>query len=133
MPSGCDPGAREGALKLREGARMLAQGFDAERLLHGEAVPYTSADGLVLLQPSDDPDALTAALGVAAGTEDIPVATLAEEWLPQNPLLAQIPMTVRLQLLADRFAGLRRQDPDVAIVGGWAEPRLWRIGAPTVA
>ncbi|HEV2635749.1 MAG TPA: hypothetical protein VGX23_11420 [Actinocrinis sp.] len=39
-------------------------------------------------------------------------------------------MTVRLQLLASRFAALRRQDPDVAIVGAWAEPDLWRIGGP---
>lgn len=122
--------AREGALKIREGARMLAQGFDAERLLHGEAVPYTGADGLVLLQPAADPDALTAALGAAAVAEGIPVATLSEDWVPPCPLLAQIPMTVRLQLLASRFAALRRQDPDVAIVGAWAEPDLWRVGGP---
>src|SRR3712207_7174955 len=31
--------AREGALKLREAARRLAEGFDAEYLLHGSAVP----------------------------------------------------------------------------------------------
>lgn len=122
--------AREGALKIREGARMLAQGFDAERLLHGEAVPYSGADGLVLLQPAADPDGLTAALGVAAAAEGIPVATLAEDWVPPSPLLAQIPMTVRLQLLAARFAELRRQDPDIAITGAWAEPELWRIGGP---
>jgi glutamine---fructose-6-phosphate transaminase (isomerizing) len=121
--------AREGALKLREGARTLAEGFDAERLLHGEAVPYTAADGLILLQPSADPDGMTAALGVAAQAEGIPVSTLEESWTPSSTLLAQIPMTVRLQLLAARFAGLRRQDPDTAIVGGWAQPHLWQIGA----
>jgi glucosamine--fructose-6-phosphate aminotransferase (isomerizing) len=47
------------------------------------------------------------------------------------PLLAQIPMTVRLQLLAENFARLRHQDPDVAIVGAWDEPALWRMGSPT--
>ncbi|MDX6389995.1 MAG: hypothetical protein QOJ73_1058, partial [Streptosporangiaceae bacterium] len=47
-----------------------------------------------------------------------------------GPVLAQIPMTVRLQLLAERFAGLRRQDPDTAIVGAWADPALWRLGMP---
>ncbi len=31
--------AREGALKLREGARVLAEGHDIEYLLHGSAVP----------------------------------------------------------------------------------------------
>ena len=34
--------AREGALKIREGARMLAEGFDTDRLLHGGAVPLTA-------------------------------------------------------------------------------------------
>ena len=31
--------AREGALKVREGARVLAEGYDAEFFLHGTAVP----------------------------------------------------------------------------------------------
>jgi glucosamine--fructose-6-phosphate aminotransferase (isomerizing) len=39
-------------------------------------------------------------------------------------------MTVRLQSLAERFARLRGQDPDSAIVGAWDEPALWRMGAP---
>lgn len=121
--------AREGALKIREGARVLAEGFEAERLLHGEAVPLTAADGLVLLQPAADPDGLTTALGAAAQAEGIPVATLEEDWVPQSPLLAQIPMTVRLQLLAARFADLGDQNPDVVITGAWADPQLWRIGA----
>jgi hypothetical protein len=38
-------------------------------------------------------------------------------------LLAQIPMTLRLRLLAERFARLRRQNPDAAIVGAWDEAR----------
>jgi glutamine---fructose-6-phosphate transaminase (isomerizing) len=132
--AGCGPWAitaREGALKIREAARILAEGFDPERLLHGAAVPYTAADGLVLLEPGADPDGLTGALGTAARAEGIPVCALEAaggEGLP--PLLAQIPMTVRLQLLAERFARLRRQDPDVAIVGAWDQPALWRMGAP---
>ena len=132
--AGCGPWgitAREGALKIREGARMLAEGFDTDRLLHGGAVPLTAADGLVLLEPAADPDGLTAALGSAAEAEGVPVSVLAAadgDRLP--PLLAQIPMTVRLQLLAERLARLRRQNPDVAIVGAWGEPALWRMGAP---
>ena len=46
--------AREGALKLREAARLLAEGYDAEFLLHGSAVPLDARDALVLLQPSRD-------------------------------------------------------------------------------
>jgi glutamine---fructose-6-phosphate transaminase (isomerizing) len=132
--AGCGPWgitAREGALKVREGARMLAEGFDTDRLLHGGAVPLTAADGLVLLEPAADPDGLTAALGSAAEAEGVPVSVLAAtdgDRLP--PLLAQIPMTVRLQLLAELFARLRRQNPDVAIVGAWDEPALWQMGAP---
>jgi glutamine---fructose-6-phosphate transaminase (isomerizing) len=42
-----------------------------------------------------------------------------------------LPMTVRLQTLAERFARWRAQDPDVAITGAWAEERLWRLGAPS--
>jgi glucosamine--fructose-6-phosphate aminotransferase (isomerizing) len=132
--AGCGPWgitAREGALKIREGARMLAEGFDTDRLLHGGAVPLTAADGLVLLEPAADPDGLTAALGSAAEAEGVPMSVLAAadgDRLP--PLLAQIPMTVRLQLLAERLARLRRQNPDVAIVGAWDEPALWQMGAP---
>jgi hypothetical protein len=40
-------------------------------------------------------------------------------------LLDQIPMTVRLQRLALRFARLRGQNADVAITGAWADPELW--------
>jgi len=140
---GCGPWgitAREGALKIREGARMLAEGFDTDRLLHGGAVPLTAADGLVVLEPAADPDGLTAALGSAAGTERVPVAVLAAAEVPEAagpgplpPLLAQIPMTVRLQLLAERFARLRRQNPDVAITGAWDAPELWQMGAPGAA
>jgi glutamine---fructose-6-phosphate transaminase (isomerizing) len=122
--------AREGALKLREGARMLCEGFDAERLLHGAAVPYGPADGLLLLQPNADPDGLLAAVGSAAAAQEIPVATISEAGAPGDPFLAQFPLTARLQCLAARFAGLRGTDPDTVITGAWAEPALWALGAP---
>ena len=110
---------------------MLAEGFDTDRLLHGGAVPYTAADGLVVLEPGADPDGITGAVGEAARREGIPVAVLEappDGGLP--PLLAQIPMTVRLQLLAERFAALRRRNPDTVITGAWADTGLWRLGGP---
>ena len=120
--------AREGVLKLREAARMLAEGFDAEYLLHGSAVPLGPADVLVLLEPHADRDGLVAAIGEAAAAERVPVSTLSLETdLPA--VLAQIPMTVVLQRLAASWARLRAQDPDVAIVGAWAEPTLWELGS----
>src|SRR5437764_10062429 len=93
---GCGPWsvtAREGALKVREAARMLAEGFDTDRLLHGGAVPLTTADGLVVLEPEADPDGLTGAVAAAARAENIPVAELAAPDSGLAPLLAQIPMT----------------------------------------
>ena len=130
---GCGPWgitAREAALKIREGARMLAEGFDAERFLHGNAVPFTAADGVLLLQPEADQDGLTAAVGEAAAREGIPVSMLTIPDDGLSPLLAQLPMTVHLQLLAERFARLRGQDPDTVITGAWADPDLWQIGMP---
>ena len=125
--------AREAALKLREGARMLCEGFDAERLLHGFAVPYGPADGLVLVEPDEDPIGLTAALGAAAARESIPVFEITEPTPDTGVVFGQIPITVRLQCLAARFARLRGTDPDTAITGAWAEPALWELGAPGAA
>ena len=120
--------AREGALKVREGARFLAEGFDAEYLLHGSAVPLGIHDHLIALFPPD-PSGLVDALARAAQAEGVPTTRLVESSdLP--PLLAQIPLTVRLQLLALGIAGFRGQDPDRVIVGAWADPALWALGAP---
>lgn len=121
--------AREGALKLREGARMLAEGFDVEYLLHGNAVPLGPLDRLLVLAPPADPHGLLEGVARAASAEGIPVSRV-EEPADLPPLLAQIPLTVRLQLLALRFAVERGQDPDTVIVGAWADPELWRLGAP---
>jgi glucosamine--fructose-6-phosphate aminotransferase (isomerizing) len=120
--------AREGALKIREGARVLAEGYDAEYLLHGSAVPLTVQDGIVVLTPPDH-EGFMPALAHAAAEAGVPVHGLHEPSdLPL--LLAQIPLTVRLQLVALRFALERGQDPDTVITGPWADQDLWRIGSP---
>ena len=121
--------AREGALKVREASRILAEGYDAEYLLHGSAVPLGSEDCLVLLRPPEDPDGLLTAVGQAAEKEGIIVASV-EEPASLHPLLSQIPLTIRLQMLALRFAKERGQNADVAITGAWMEDRLWDLGAP---
>jgi glutamine---fructose-6-phosphate transaminase (isomerizing) len=122
--------AQEGALKLREGARVLAEGHDIEYLLHGSAVPLDGRDALLSLM-TPDADGFVEAVTAAASAEGIPVYRLREPD-PLPMLLAQIPLTVRLQLLALRFALERRQDPDTVITGNWAEPWLWRLGRPDV-
>jgi glucosamine--fructose-6-phosphate aminotransferase (isomerizing) len=120
--------AREGALKLREASRLPAEGYDAEYLLHGSAVPLSPDDRLIALSPPDT-DGLVTALASAAEAEGVSVDRLREPAaLP--PALAQIPLTVRLQLLALRFARERRKNPDLVIGGAWADDHLWAIGTP---
>lgn len=125
--------AREGALKAREAARLIAEGYDAEYLLHGSAVPLGAEDHLVLLRHAgsqeEGPDGLLSAVGRAAQAEGIAVTTV-EETALLHPLLAQVPLTARLQLLALRLSRERSQNADVAITGAWAEDNLWDIGAP---
>ena len=121
--------AREGAVKVREAAHVLGQGYDAEYLLHGSAVPLGPEDHLVLLDPDADDDGLVAAVGDAAAAEGVGTSVVAEvSGLP--PLLAQIPLTVRLQVLALRLAEERGVDADTVITGAWAADALWAIGRP---
>jgi glucosamine--fructose-6-phosphate aminotransferase (isomerizing) len=116
--------AREGALKLREASRVLAEGFESEYLLHGSAVPLTEDDHLIALDPDADPTGLTAEVARAAEHEGIAVTRLAP---PPNlsPLLAQLPLTARLQSLASDWADLRSVDPDTVITGAWAAEAFW--------
>jgi glutamine---fructose-6-phosphate transaminase (isomerizing) len=121
--------AREGALKLREAARLAAEGYDAEYLLHGSAVPLGERDCLVLLQPARDEDGLLGGLGRAALAGGVAVAEL-DQPEPGDELLAQIPLTLRLQLLALRRAEAGGHDPDTVIAGAWTAEQLWNTGAP---
>jgi glucosamine--fructose-6-phosphate aminotransferase (isomerizing) len=121
--------AREGALKLREAARLAAEGYDAEYLLHGSAVPLDERDALLILDPGRDDDGLLRELARAARTEGVAVAEL-DQPEPGDELLSQIPLTVRLQLLALRRAEAGGHDPDKVIVGAWAADALWSAGAP---
>jgi glucosamine--fructose-6-phosphate aminotransferase (isomerizing) len=121
--------AREGALKVREAARFPAEGYDVEYLLHGHAVPLNATDHLVTLAPPDT-QGLTAGVEDAARGVGIPVTRIEEPADLPSPL-EQIPLTVRLQVLALRYALERGRNPDVAIEGPWDDPELWAIGSPT--
>jgi glucosamine--fructose-6-phosphate aminotransferase (isomerizing) len=124
--------AREGALKLREASCVLAEGFETEYLLHGSAVPLTSDDQLIAIDPGGDPSGLTASLADAAEREGIPVARL-DPPADLHRLLDQLPLTVGLQSLASRWADRQDIDPDRVILGAWADPSLWALGAPDEA
>ncbi len=119
--------AKEGALKVREAARVLAEGYDVEYLLHGSAVPLDGRDHLVTLVPPDEP--LIAGVAAAAASEGV-AHTRLHEPASMSSLLSQIPLTVRLQLLALRLAQEGHHDPDRVIVGAWADEALWRTGSP---
>ena len=120
--------AREGALKVREASRVPAEGYDVEYLLHGHAVPLNASDHLLTLAPPDT-QGLTAGVEDAARKAGVPV-TRVEEPSRLPVLLAQIPLTVRLQVLALRYATERGYDPDVAIEPPWDDADLWAIGSP---
>ncbi|MDP9295918.1 MAG: hypothetical protein M3O88_04370, partial [Actinomycetota bacterium] len=85
-------------------------------------------DRVVSVGPPD-PDGLLPAMEGAARGAGIS-ATSIREPSDLHPVLAQIPLTVRLQRLALRFAKERGQDPDSVITGPWASPELWSLGAP---
>ncbi|MCL2516709.1 MAG: hypothetical protein FWF16_12255, partial [Microbacteriaceae bacterium] len=125
--------AAEGALKLREAGRVLAEGYDTETLLHGSAVPLTGADTLLALEPSADRDGLIDGLAAAAHAEGVHVVSLEETRAVTDPFYAQFAPTVRLQQLAAHFARRRGQNPDAVIVGCWNNASLWNAGRPPVA
>ncbi len=130
--TGSGPGAvtaREGALKLREAARLTAEGYDAEYLLHGSAVPLGAGDALIVLAAERDEDGFLSRLADAARNEGVEVAQL-EQSKPQDELIAQIPLTARLQLLALQRAQAGGHDPDTVITGHWHDDELWATGSP---
>jgi glutamine---fructose-6-phosphate transaminase (isomerizing) len=124
--------AREGALKLREASRLPAEGYDAEMLLHGSAVPLGPKDALLVLGSGRDSDDFLRQLASAARAENVPTAEL-DQPTPADELMAQIPLTARLQLLASRRADSGGHDPDLVITGAWDDKRLWATGAPAGA
>lgn len=121
--------AREIALKLREAARFPAEGFEAEYLLHGSAVPLDGRDGLVLVDPDADPAGLVAAVGRAAAAAGVAVGRIRPPGRV-HPVLDQIALTVQGQRLALRMARERGHDADTVIAGPWAAPGLWTLGGP---
>ncbi|HLM10529.1 MAG TPA: hypothetical protein VK307_12500 [Thermoleophilaceae bacterium] len=130
---GSGPGsvtAREGALKLREAARLTAEGYDAEFLLHGSAVPLGAHDALVVLDGARDSEGFLPRLAAAARAEGVPVMEL-EQPEPEDALMAQIALVAHCQLAALRRAEAGGHDPDRVIVGAWHSDELWETGAPT--
>jgi glucosamine--fructose-6-phosphate aminotransferase (isomerizing) len=86
----------------------------------------------VALAPTEDRFGLLASLGAAAAAEGLRVASVSEP--PGiDPVLSQIPLTVRLQRLACELADAQGVDPDLVIRSAWAVDALWQAGAPPTA
>jgi glucosamine--fructose-6-phosphate aminotransferase (isomerizing) len=91
------------------------------------SMPLDQRDHLVTLGPPDE--ALATGVAAAAATEGVGHTALREP-AAISALLAQIPLTVRLQMMALRMAQEGGHDPDTVIVGAWADEAMWRTGTP---
>ncbi len=88
---------------------------------------------LIGLAPEADPDGLTDGVIAAAAAEGVITHVVpyeSGETSAAAAFLAQIPATVRLQLLTDRLALANGTDPDTVITGAWTAGPLWSAGTP---
>ena len=83
----------------------------------------------MLVDPESDPDGLTAGVGKAAAAAGLDVHAIYEP-PGMHPVLAQIPLTIRVQALASRLADECGTNPDTVITGPWRDDDLWERGAP---
>jgi len=102
--------AKEGALKVRETARLASQGLMAEQLLHGPAVALDARDALVCLDgggPGVERLEEVARLVEADGAQ---VHRIAARELGEQ--LSIFPLTVAVQRIALELAEALGTDPD---------------------
>jgi len=102
--------AAEGALKVREAARIATQGLSAEQLLHGPAVALDERDALVVLD-GGGPDAQRLEdVARAAQANGARVHRVAHGELGEP--LSIFPLTAAVQRIALECAGAVGTDPD---------------------
>ena len=135
---GCGPWAvtaREGALKIREASRTLAEGFDTDRLLHGGAVPYTAADGLVVLGAvrRSGRRHRRGRRGRPCGADTRGRARGTRRRRRPGPAAGADPDDRAAPADRRELRPAPGQNPDAAIVGAWDKPALWRLGSPTAS
>lgn len=102
--------AAEGALKVRETARLATQGLDVEELLHGPSVALGPGDALVTLDGGGPAQERLAAVGDAAEAAGVAVHRVEEDGLGE--LLSIFPLTVAVQRVALECAEALGTDPD---------------------
>lgn len=116
------PAAYEGALKILETAKLLAEGRELEEILHGYFNAIGPETGLILLAGPGAPPERVTAFCRAAGMIGAPLVTVAlpgaplkaDLALPEpgHPALAPLLGVLPLQLLAYYLALTRGKDPD---------------------
>ena len=110
--------AQEAALKLKEGARVWAEGTSTELALHGPMAALGAGSGAVTISPAAEDGGRTAVL--RAWLQELKVAQIRcgpgeELAFPEcDPLLRPMVGAVPLQRLAAELARLEGTDPDVA-------------------
>ena len=102
--------AAEGALKVREAARIATQGLAAEQLLHGPAVALDRGDTLVVLDGGGPDVERLADVGRAAEANGAGVHRIAHRELGEP--LSIFPLTAAVQRIALDCARARGTDPD---------------------
>ena len=102
--------AAEGALKVRETARVAAQGLAVEQLLHGPAVALGGDDALVCL---DGGGPLTDRVEEVAGVAEAAGARVYRVTAPElGERLSVFPLTAAVQRIALECAEALGTDPD---------------------
>ena len=102
--------AVEGALKVRETARIFAAGHSVEEFLHGPSVAIGGDDGVVVLEGGGPAETRIAEVAVAAEAVGARVYRVADRSLAEP--LSIFPLTVAVQRIALECAEALGTDPD---------------------
>jgi glutamine---fructose-6-phosphate transaminase (isomerizing) len=102
--------AAEGALKVRETARVATEGLSVEQFFHGPSVAIDGRDTLVCLDGGGPGAERLSAVAGAAEASGARVHVFAETALPES--LSVFPLTVLVQRIALELAEELGTDPD---------------------
>jgi glucosamine--fructose-6-phosphate aminotransferase (isomerizing) len=102
--------AAEGALKIREAARVVTEGLAVEQLFHGPSVALGEGCALVCLDGGGPGAERLEAVAAAAEATDVAVTRISERELGEP--LSVFPLTVHVQRIALELAEELGTDPD---------------------
>ncbi len=112
--------AAEGALKVREAARVPSNGCEVEHMLHGPIASLDERDALVVLDGGGPASERTGEVAAAAARAGVRVRYVREDDL--GPLLSVFALTATVQRIAIERAECLGANPDSF---GFEQPRRW--------